>query len=443
MIFTAVSLLILLYGCFNYRKALMLFSCYYLFWYSTVVFTIGGMAMNTTIVVCGGFVILYIWKYKIKKSEKNPTPFPFKFPFILIFLSYFFSSFSALSGFGTEFARGLRLVLLPYAIIWLLWEVAYTKEDYEFIFKGITIIMLFACIFGLLEYATKNNLLINYKVYLSGDSLVLYDINTLRGYRLYSIFEHPIGGGMTYGLYFAFVFTVTSKNDVEVPCKKMAIFTAILCLPCVVLTKMRSAILFTILCSLTMLDLKKMNPKRLRMLLGMAFFGMPFFLLLMRNNIYIITSLISVNKSATAGGSSLSMRLEQLEAIKIIASSSPVFGLGDTFRQFINRSSYTDAALGFESVWFEQLAMHGVFGVVAQGSLFVYSVFKIPKKYNSRSAFYFALAYWITYTFTSIPSFRLVTFFLALFYFLLTENKEEKALIETDRINDNNACNKV
>ena len=90
----------------------------------------------------------------------------------------------------------------------------------------------------------------------------------------------------------------------------------------------------------------------------------------------------------------------------------------------------TDAARGYESIWFEQLVMHGRLGVLCHILLLYYSVIKIPKRFKSKEVLVFSLAYWIIYSITSIPSFRIFLLYLAIFYFIKT-SKEYKSCIET------------
>lgn len=420
MIFTVFSVLIVLYGLIDFKKSFLIFVIYHVFWYSTKLFEVGGMAMNTTILVCGGYCVLFFFN---KKKYKKIGNFPYKVPFVLIMASYLLSSFTALSGFGTEFARGVRIILLPYSVILILWKIADDKKDFVFLFRGITVVMFISCIYGIIEYFLGKNILLDYKIMLSGGNLDVYEVNTLRGYRLTSIFEHPLGAGMTFGLYSAFVFVTWLRMGIKLPYRRLAIITAILCLPCIILTKMRSGILFTIICFLPVLDLKKITRKRAVVITIGLFLGIPLLLILMRNQLYIITNLFTVSKSSAVGGSSLEMRLNQLTAVTRIFSMSPITGLGQTFRAYITRSIYTDAALGYESIWFEQLTMHGLIGVCAQIVLLYMTVFKVPKKYNSKPALIFSIAYWVTYTLTSIPSFRVVLFYAVMIFFIKHSDK--------------------
>ncbi|MBR6665866.1 MAG: O-antigen ligase family protein [Lachnospiraceae bacterium] len=428
MIFTLISILILLYGFINYKKSLMLFIIYQIFWYSTPIIKAGGLHLNTNLILPFYFCVLFFLNRK--KYTLSRIAFPYKMPFIFIIVVYILTCFFALSGFTPEFGRAIMKIFRDYLFIWLLWNVIETKEDFKFLFSGITVVICVACLYGLFEYMEGRNPLLDYKVILSDNTIEVYNVLWSRGYRLVSLFEHPLGAGMTLGLYSIFVLYLWINKNNNLPHKYIAIISAILCLPCIVLTKMRSAIIFLLILAFVMINGKIFKKKRFYYILLLFMLAMPLFFVVISNNMDILMNLISIDSSSAVGGSSLKMRLSQYEAIKEISKLSPWAGLGETFRNYIVYSSYTDAARGYESIWFEQLVMHGRLGVLCHILLLYYSVIKIPKRFKSKEVLVFSLAYWIIYSITSIPSFRIFLLYLAIFYFIKT-SKEYKSCIET------------
>lgn len=412
-------MLILLYGCINFKKGLMIFFVYQIFWYSTLLFRVSSLSLNASILLTVGYSFLYLLKKK--KYKKCKESFPFRVPFLLIISSYIVSCFFAISGFGTEFARATNYILKDYILIWILWNVLEDEADFKYIFKLITIVILIGCIYGLFEYVTGWNPILEYKVVLSSDTIFTYDSTGLRGYRLTSFFEHPIGAGMTFALYSVFTIYLWVKKR-SIPIRKISLFTAFLCIPCVLLTKMRSAILFYILCLIVLISSKAFRRKRFWYLVLLVFLLIPIITYVSSDSLQILSNLFTANKSSEIGGSSLTMRLNQLVAIKEVMKMSPLFGLGETFRNSIVRSSYTDAALGYEGLWFEQAVMHGIYGLIVTIVCIYYTIIKIPKKYKTRQICVFAASYWIVYTFSSIPSFRMFYFWIILFYLIKTSN---------------------
>lgn len=325
-----------------------------------------------------------------------------------------------------------------YIYIWILWNTVEDEEEFKFLFKGITITMFIACIYGLVEYFTKCNPILDYKVKLSKDTIVIYDMTGLRGYRLTSVFEHPIGAGMTFGLYSIFYFSLWLKGKPIVLKSKIGLITAILCLPCVILTKMRTSILFTVVLGIILIiNFKKIKRKTFIKILLLMLAILPIMFVVLKSNSTLITNLITSEKSTEIGGSSLSMRAEQFSAIRKIISTSPIFGLGETFRQGITRSSYTDAALGYEGLIFEQLSMHGYFGIFVNVVFMCYSLIIIPRKYKSKKLFFVFFAYWIAYLVSSIPSFRLLLLYLAYFYYIKSSPRYKDIKLQRERENEN------
>ena len=436
MIFTIISIGIALYALFNFKKAIMIFTIYQIFWYPTHLFGIFNVNFGANLIIPFWFFVLYMCNKK--KYKKCNEKFPLKIPFLLISISYICSCFNATTGFVTEFGRIVVRIFSIYIYIWILWKTIEDEEDFKFLFKGITITMFIACIYGLIEYFTKSNLILDYKVNLSKNSIYVYNMAGLRGYRLTSLFEHPIGAGMTFGLYSIFYFSLWMKENPIVLKSKIGLVTAVLCLPCVVLTKMRTSILYTIILGIILLiNFRKIKRKTLIRILILMIIMLPIMFIVIKSNSTLITNLITSEKSTEIGGSSFSMRFEQFVAIKNIIATSPMFGLGETFREGIVRTEYTDAALGYEGVIFEQLSMHGYFGIFVNIIFMCYTLIVVPKKYKTKEVLFLSLAYWIAYLVSSIPSFRILLFYLASFYYIKTSSKYKDIKLQYEKENEN------
>ncbi|MCF1633480.1 O-antigen ligase family protein [Streptococcus gallolyticus] len=426
MIFTVISILIALYGIFDFKKSIMLFTVYQIFWYPTVIFSIAGISFGTNSVIPLYYFLLFI--INNKKIVKTKVSFPFKLPFILIILSLILSSFTALSGFSTEFSRALMRIFSVYIYIMILWYTIESEEDFKFIFKYATVVMLIAGFYSIFEYLTQSNLLLDYKVLLSDGSIELYDSSGLRGYRVVSLFEHPLGAGMTIGLYATFVLSLILRRSGKVINYNTGMMTVILLIPIVILTKMRTAIIFTLISLFTVFKFsRKIKRNHLAIILSFTVILLPILFFVISSNSSLITNLFTSEKSAEIGGSSLEMRLNQFSAILVIMKSSPILGLGETFRNAIVSNSITNAALGYEGLIFEQLTMHGVLGMISSIILMYYMILKVPSQFGSREVRVYSIAYWFSYLVSSIPSFRISLFFVILFYYIKsTESYEVK-----------------
>lgn len=416
MYFNLIAFLCILACMVDFKKGYSIFIIFQMFWYQSTILMIGSLNL-TTYVFCPTIIFLIYLHKRIKFKESN-IRCPYEFAFIVVIISFFITSIFAYAGFVTEFSRSLSIILRTYLLIWISWNVFDDVNDFKYLYKLLTYLFLFAALYGLIEYVTHLNFLLDYKISMSGDSLQKYDENNLRGYRLTSIFEHPIGAGMNFGLFSMFTIASWIKYNEKLPNSRLAIFVAFLCIPCILLTKMRSAIVFTALLSLSFIDLKFFRRKKSYMLIVIVLCALPLLWNVIQDNLYIITSIFASKvRNTHVGGSSTAMRLEQLDAAINLMKISPIGGLGETFKGLLV-NKYTILSREFESIWLEQIAMHGMFGVFATIILIIWTTFVVPVKYKSYPAFIFAISYWITYTMSSVPSFRVVLLYLAEFYFI-------------------------
>lgn len=426
MILLGIGLAILFYSLVDFKRAYFMYLLCQIFWFYHIrliaikglpVITI-GMAMSLWFVT-----ILLLKKGRMFKYE---IKMPYTLPLILIILSMFITCFFAVAGFKSEFSRFISLSIQNYSNIWVTWYLVETEEDSRFLLKGFIIVFFAACIFAFLEYVIKYNPYVAYKSSLTEKGIETYALSSGRGYRIMSVFEHPIGTGMTMGLYCVSSFLIFIRQKEKLPFEKLALLTAILCLPCIILTKMRASLFFTLVAAFSCIELKKQRfYKILLLILICSIFALPIIV----ENANIFLSMFSKSAQKIAKGSSVEMRLRQLKAVFELMKMSPLGGLGERFSDLIS-NEYTAAALDYESLWFEQMAKHGMVGVIAHIILIVFEVIIIPRKYRSKEIFFISLAYWATYTLTSVPSFRTHYYYFVLFYFIKRTKKYHRRYLE-------------
>ena len=419
MLFIIGSVIIAFLALMNYRMGFLLYLLYQMIWFpDTQVLEVGGSSINVNFLMATFFVILYVLKSKgnIKLLGKK---FPYTIPMICIAISMFLTCFTSLAGFFSEFVKAAGLVVMDMLVVNLIWRVE-KKEDYVFLFKGLTIIILIASIYCLFESVTNLNPILEYKMsYASGtmETYADYEYGFGRGYRCYSIFEHPICASMVFALYTAFVLNIYMKKR-KLPYKYLTIATTFLSTICIFFTKQRAGMFLLAVAVLPCVDLKKKKFYKLA-LIGLVgcLLIMPF----ISNYLFVLLSTFipNINNGAggVVGGSNTSMRLMQLNAVFNIMQQSPITGLGENFKRLYS-SVYAAQALDFESLWFEQMAKHGLAGVVSYIVMIYYSLIKIPKRYRSKTIFFISLAYWLTYTLTSTPYFRTYFYYAVIFYLM-------------------------
>ena len=420
MILIIPGIFILIYSFKNFKRAITLFLVYEMFWYSSAKVIDLGTDKSITI----GFLMTFVLTLNFLflrggfRIIRN-TDFPFYRPFILMSFSFLISTFFSRAGFAAEIFRALVILFQSYYIVIVIWYAFSDINEYNKVLKMLLSAHIISCLYGLVEYVIKYNPLAIYKSSLSTTGIEFYDLSRARGYRLMATFEHPIAAGMMFALFliFATVLLFNHKKNIK---KNYKLAVGILLSSiCILLTKMRAGIVFAFVGVLSVVNLKRKSFYKKILIVFVALLIISPIILKNKN---IILSLFVKSAQTQVGGSSFQQRMQQLRAVLNLLKLSPITGLGEKFQQYINNYD-TYMALGYESVWLEQTAKHGIIGIIANLYLAYYSIIKIPKKYQSRPAFFLAFAFWLTYSMTIITSFRMDIYYLIYFYFLKFSNK--------------------
>ena len=404
----------------NYKKWFMIYLLFQMIWYpDTQLFKIGGSWINLNLICAVYFVVLYFLKRN--KIAKDSINFPFSRPMFLIAFSLFITCFTSYSGFVNELVKAIGLILMDLVVVYIIWKTINSREDFVFLYKGITIIIFVACIYIFFEKITNLNPVLDYKITCTSNVFSTYrDFQQwdLRGYRCYSIFDHTICASMIFALYASLTLNLfVYKNNF--PFKPLAMITSAMCIPAIFFTQQRTGIVLFLISALAIIDLKKIRFWKLMGLAGIiSVLIVPFLL----DNLSLLFSIFNSKFANDVSGSSISLRFKQLYAIFNIMLISPLTGLGENFQRYYT-GIHASQALGYESLWFEQMAKHGSVGILAYLYMIYYSIIKIPKKYKSKHVFYIMLAYWITYTMTSTPYFRTYFLYAIIFYFIKDSKK--------------------
>lgn len=421
----------MIYGLKDLKKSFELYLVYKLILVTNItLISVPGIPL-LTIEMFMTLVYIAAFFSKGRKYQFAHMRFPYRVPFTLLFICWIFSSMFAIAGFKAELSNLIKIVSEDILLVWLMWEVLETEEDFKLLYKYITVMMFASCIYGLFEYAIQSNPLTLYEATLIQDktrSFVGLYTNMDRGYRIKSIFEHSIGAGINWSLYAVFTMWLWMNNDAEGYKRfpKLAIITAIICIPCIILTKMRSPLLFFAIFCLSLVDFKK---KRFYSLVVLGIVAVITLMPLLTENANLFMSFFDQNAQAEVGGSTIETRLTQFTAAFDVVKISPIFGLGNKFASVLPRSVYT-MLYGMESIWLWVIVQYGLIGVVVYLFYTVWSLLYVPVKYKSIPLFFLTLAYWTTYTATSVPGLKMHLFFLIALYFIKTSDKYKKAVNE-------------
>lgn len=421
MIFQLIAILIIIYSFINFRKAFLTFMLYDLFLNTNINFlSIPGVPILTVEDV---LIMVFAAEFYIKYgTNKNGTyaqtrnNFPFKTPFIILTISWTISTVFALVGFAGAVSAYVKQILEYVIMTYLIWRIINDKRDLIFLLRGFTFLFLLCGIYELYEIATQSNPLSDYETSLVQDQTRAIDFGNYedeqdRGFRAKSVFAHPIGSGINFGLYIIISLFFLMKAKINIKTNKLLVLaTCLLSLACIIMAKSRGPYLFLLIGAFSFINLKSGKFYRYAFLMVLALIViLPYF----SDQLDIFKSLYSADAQDKVGGSDTNMRFEQLTVAIGIMSMSPLYGLGFKFLSEMS-TAVTVGLLGGESVWFQVLPQFGILGILAYLFMIYWTVVKLPKKYKSASIFFIGMAYWLVISITSVPGMQVYLYYLAL-----------------------------
>lgn len=419
MIFSILSIFLILYAIQNFNRSFLLYMLLEVVWYPQAkLFDISGLPAIPISLIMSFFYVVY---YVIKKSKNKFSFFPLSIPLIMLALSRFASCFSSLAGFEDEFSRFIGYGFTSCLEVWLIWIIVNSEKDFDFLLKGLTFIFLFAGVYGLIVYATHTNVIFDYKSSLVENGIDAYNAGDIRGYRLTSIFEHPLGAGMNFAIFIITILVAKLKFGFREVSSIIIYVTVVLAVICIFYTKMRAGLFMLIFGIPAFWKFK--GKQFITLFVGfvvLLFIVFP----LISDQIDVFQSLFNKKAQEDVGGSNLEMRLEQLGACVFFLQQSPITGFGEQCLLYLNGiEAYQLRAL--ESVVFEEMVRHGILGLLATFVLMFFTTIHLPLKYHSKELFFVSLSFWVTYILTSIPFFRMHLFYIAYFYIIFQINKRK------------------
>ena len=418
ILFLFIGFLLVLYAFFSYKKAFIAFIAFGLILNQNInLVNLPGLPLLTlNLSLCLIFWVLFL--FKRTRIDRCREPFPLKTAMLLLAGSVFLSSLVGLAGPARALPSFIGTAFENYIMVWLVWVVIKDEKDYAFLLKMVGFVLLIACLYGLYEAVTHSNPLIDYEVNYAGNASgkvidFRYDEAGARGYRVQSLFSHAIGAGMIWMTFFVMVvylysrFKRTFKIDYA-----WYLALGVLCALCAFMTNSRSPIFFMIVCMLPLFNIRK---KQNLMLLGaIAVFAV---ILFSYNSgaLQNFTSLFDSSAQAKVGGSDAAMRLFQLNAAIEIFREHMWFGVGPHGIEFYHDPVTINSLLGLESMWLKMIVEQGMLGVLVSLYLIYTLVFRLGLFARNYLVFFMSLAFFLTYTMTSLPGFSMCLFYAFLF----------------------------
>jgi len=211
--------------------------------------------------------------------------------------------------------------------------------------------------------------------------------------RISSVFDHPMTYGLNLGFFFIYSFYVLKDKPVIMGVVLFLIFTAAFT------SGVRStiaAMMVTILFMLFMMGKKKYFVYAL-LVLGVLSIVVP----ILSPEAWTYFMSMFEGESSSVGGSSINLRIEQLQASFEIAKDHILIGNGYDWEKWYNATYGTHpTALWFESLIYVIIVDGGILGFLIWGA-FVVSYFLFVKKYvkekRLRTCIYSLLVYFLVF----------------------------------------------
>lgn len=360
----------------------------------------------------------------------------FRLMFVVLILSFVFTHVNYTQAFTNVLGS-----FLPLWVVVVFFKEFSIERDFRLFHKAMLAVSTTFIVYGFLEYALQfNPILSSVKDFIenegSGLAIFLTKEDNIRfgSIRCQSFFMHSIAYG-TYCVIFTLYYLYTLKEcKLSSSMRLLTIVTIPLLFFGMITSGSRSPMVGLVIglsCFLNMRMLKK-SAGLLVLLFVLAIVAYQLGLL---NTFTALVSSLADAKGDTVGGSSIDLRLLQIQTCFMAISSNPLIGLGARGGEYAYYTLKLYDLAGLESCWFQLLITQGLLGCAAQLYLF-YSLYKYSKRKDRQYSFETSLvfAFFVVNTMTSIPGVGNEKLMFILFVMVLyTKYKEQFRLKNAKR----------
>ena len=342
----------------NFKKGMLLLAPLKIVVMNSII--ISGISINAIITFIAACCFLN-YRNKLIRKEKFPLTLPFVLMVVLNFIGMF----------QDEFHLKLAFLYLfdTYTFTYLLFLCVESYNDIKLIIKSLSVAISIVLINALVEMLSGQsiNVLSDFMQNNSLEGLYISqdDYEALgRGMRIRSGYSHSIVFGDICALFlYLYLFLIIAIE------KKLKYIVFILTLAFgLILSSSRTPILGLLAFIIPIFRMGKFFSKQRLVLISILLLSYY----LAYDYIYdTIDSLFNHNTTSEIKGSSMELRLEQLEGCFMVISNNLLFGLGRTF----NLDDWSWILAGNESIWFELLCYHGIIGCIVY-ALIYYKILK-------------------------------------------------------------------
>lgn len=360
---------------------------------------------NPTVMFDSVACFMIVMTYLLNRKQTNVSvKFPFGFPLCLYAFSEFCSSFLAsTSGTGLNFLQNIVVGIL---FLYVIWYYIDSKKDLSFVVKGYSIMFTIAILLSLFEQITHFNPIIRLESLLlpaNAPRGLIWESSQVRFgglFRAQAFMSISISYGAYCLMFFLFYIFLVCHYPIYNYYKKIK--NKIFIIGLVIgtfLSGSKSPILSLIIGFIPYLKMKWiLNFKVLIVAASIVVISKPLI-----DKIYadIYTALTVEHVYEYQGGSSLAMRMMQLEVSLTEFEKAPIIGNGTKYLAEA-KSYYGSELLGAESIWFELLIEKGLLGIISFIILLIYPLF--VKRIIHKKGYIALMLGWLAInTMTTIP----------------------------------------
>lgn len=412
-IFVFISIIFIIFSFFNFKGSFVLFSAVKMLALNAMClrYTPPALSMETFLITY--YIIAFLFKGYLKDFSFVFSKYPLKNYFIIELISVFASVVISLIPLNS-LLTGVSLYIIDDIIYSLLFFIMLIRDKNiirQFIVYSM-IIYVIASIFGIYEFFTGYNFFYKYLSDNVSEKLLegkLMNAGERLGMvRVKSLFVSP--NNMIYGAFLSsLAFAYNTYFRKKIPCVLPFTFLAI---TTIFIANSRTVLLSSFVVLLPMFIKNRRSLKYTFIAVVLLLLAYPFLERFIPN----ITSVLYSDDRNALSGSSVEMRVGQLEASWKLFLRSPIVGNG--FRSCIYFEKIMPELFGTESIWFKLLIERGIVGLFAYFYMFYIMVTRCDILKNSILFFYIA-GYLVANTMSSLPGFSmsyLYTTTLMLFY---------------------------
>lgn len=395
MIFELLLLAIIILLTVNFRKGMILTAGLKLVVLPSVM--VGMWKFNTLFVMIVFFFTIANWK----KLFGDLKIFPLFWPFLLLIVSQLISQLVGVIHF-----RGVLGALFDsYFYSFVLFFCIKDKKDVQLLLLVLMIALAIELCNAVIEYFSNQG-----KNYLSqvmqknshGNVYFSGDIYRERGVRLRSGYSHSIVFGdicAIFSFLFAYLFLKVKANIIFVWYIVLFVIGAFL-------SNSRTPIIGILVFALPIFWGNKLFSMSGVIMLLLFFSGLIYFY----DYFYVIfDQIFNTNSIYSVEGSSIDLRMEQLEGCFLIISSNIWFGQGQEF----NLEQWEFILKGNESCWFEILCKQGIIGAFLYALLYIVAIYKSRKQPHFLYFFFLSLGWLAICTMSNLSNMDSYPFFLS------------------------------